>query len=66
MNPPKTNQPSAAKKIVDFDRTKDKEEEKEEVFGLRTDIYGDKKGIKVNLRNIFKSWNGHIRLLEKY
>ncbi len=47
VNPPKTNQQSAAKKIVDFDRTKDKEEEKEEVFGLRTDIYGDKKGIKV-------------------
>ena len=47
-NPPKANQQSAAKKIVDFDRVKDKDDEDKDLnFGLRTDIYGDKKGIKV-------------------
>ena len=54
-NPPKTNQPSAAKKIVDFDRVKDKDDDDKDLnFGLRTDIYGDKKGVKVSTvwRNI--------------
>ncbi len=51
VNPPKTNQASAAKKIVDFDRVKDKDDDdKDTNFGLRTDVYGDKKGIKVRGR----------------
>ncbi|XP_052805807.1 SWI/SNF complex subunit SMARCC2-like [Mya arenaria] len=42
-NPPRINQPSAAKQIVNFDEGKDGEEKKELAnFGLRTDIYGKK------------------------
>ncbi len=45
VNPPKTIQPSAAKTVVDFDKTKDKDEDdiKEgQQFGLREDIYAKK------------------------
>ena len=40
---------------MDFDRVKDKDDDDKDLnFGLRTDIYGDKKGVKVSTvrRNI--------------
>ncbi|KAK2174317.1 hypothetical protein NP493_811g01012 [Ridgeia piscesae] len=44
VNPPKINQPSAAKQIVSFDKTdaEEGEEGKKPEFGLRTDIYAKK------------------------
>lgn len=47
MNPPKTNQPSAAQTLMNFDKKeKEIEEKKETFFGLRTDLYA-KKALKV-------------------
>ena len=45
VNPPKTTQPSAAKQLVDFDKTKEKDDEMDDKslqFGLRTDMYAQK------------------------
>ncbi|XP_052253841.1 SWI/SNF complex subunit SMARCC2-like isoform X1 [Dreissena polymorpha] len=43
VNPPRVNQPSAAKQIVNFDEGKDGDYKKDiPNFGLRTDIYGKK------------------------
>ncbi|XP_023930309.1 SWI/SNF complex subunit SMARCC2 [Lingula anatina] len=45
LNPPRTSQPSAAKQVMDFDKSKEREgDEKREgqTFGLRTDTYAQK------------------------
>jgi len=43
INPPKTNQPSAAKTLCDIEKGKIKDDDKKELqFGLKTDIYAKK------------------------
>lgn len=49
VNPPKTNQPSAAQTLMNFDKNeKEIEEKKDMSFGLRTDLYA-KKALKVGV-----------------
>ncbi|XP_060553884.1 SWI/SNF complex subunit SMARCC2-like isoform X2 [Ruditapes philippinarum] len=63
-NPPRLNQPSAAKQIVSFEEPKDGEEKKElPNFGLRTDIYGKKSQKDKGAATRTRDWTDQETLL---